>query len=165
MKNANKLRAVLLMLAASTFAMPSAGANAADHLASTAAEVALDKVLKIADADGRILDNLFHRYPDWPVPPAKRVEYKRLLTGRFLGALNKTQRALVQSDCGGVYRKGDVCGFDWNPITCAQDVFTSFTYHSLRDDGNRAVIAAHGNTYTMVRENAAWKLDDAACGK
>lgn len=139
-------------------------ADPAEHPASTSAELALDRVLKTADADHEILDNLFHRYPDAPVPAGKRVNYAHLLTPAFLSSLKHQERALVQHDCGGTYRDGEICGMDYNPITCAQDVLSSFTYNTLHESGSSATIAAQGQTYHMVRVNGAWKLDGVECG-
>ena len=141
-------------------AQPAVSADMAFHPASTDAELALDRVLKTADGDRRIPDNLFHRAP---VPAALRVVYARLLTPAFLASLRQQERALVQKDCGGVYRSGEICGFDYNPITCAQDVASSFAYETLRDTGKTAIIGWQGNTYMLMHERGAWKLARVSC--
>lgn len=147
-----------------------ATAGGAFHAPTTDAERALDYALRISDADGRILDNLFDRYPDSPVPRGKRVDYGRLLAPDFLASLKREEQALVQKECGGVYQKGEECGMDANPITCIQDVLSSFPnaflYSTIRSGAGRVTIAIPaGNHYAMVLTTAGWRLGGVTCNQ
>ncbi len=160
-----KTRLALLFLCTAALVLSAASTAAiAAHPPRSEAEIALSKILKAADADDEILDNLFHRYPASPVPAAKRVDYGRFLTRAFFAALKEQQKKLVQSDCGGVYREGDICGMDYNPLTCAQDTVGAVSLSTVTSTAGRAVIAdARTDRYTMAHEQDGWKLDGVDC--
>jgi hypothetical protein len=131
------------------------------HKASTDAEKALEHVLKIADNDDEVLDNLFHRYP---VKPKLRVDYTGLLTPTYMAALKEEQRKVVQSDCGGKYLDGEVCGMDYNPLTCAQDTAAPFRLATVRTRKDKTdIVDSHADKYTMAHAGSGWKLDGVTC--
>jgi hypothetical protein len=72
---------------------------------------------------------------------AKKVSgYSRLFTKGFLRVMAKKQSDAVKEECGGKYDDG-ICGFDYNPITCAQDYSDSgYLYRTVEDDGRKAKI-------------------------
>jgi hypothetical protein len=135
-----------------------AQASPAPH---TPAEMALDKVLKTADRDEEVLDNLLHRYP---VAAAKRIDYRQWLTPKLIASLQAEEKKLVAQDCGGKYREGDICGIDYNPLTCAQDTVRPLSYKTVQQSADTAVIAVTGATYRMAHTSAGWQLDGVKCG-
>ncbi|MGD0191509.1 MAG: hypothetical protein ABSD74_12280 [Rhizomicrobium sp.] len=139
-------------------------ADSSFHKARSISEIALDRILKIADADDRILDNLFHRYPDDPVTRSQRVDYSRFLTTELIQLFSREQRKLVQEDCGGVYLKGELCGMDYNPVTCTNGELGAPSYSTKRQTNNSALIMADtGNEYTLAQERGVWKLTGVKC--
>jgi hypothetical protein len=138
------------------------------HPPATAAEKALDQILKRAGKDDDELDNLlggrgnksFHR----------TVDYTAMLTKPLMAAIAAKEQALVQSECGGQYREGDICGLDYSPITCAQDSNDSHLYRTETSAENYAEVSYDASkdgkaavTYRLVRETAGWKIDGIRC--
>lgn len=145
--------------------LSSASALTGFHPAKTPIEIALDKILHVADADTNQLANLLHR-------PGHdgRVDYRQLLTPKLIAAISKTERDLVRKDCGGKYKEGELCGLDYSPITCAQDSSPSYLFHSVLEFESKAVIEyawPDGNetaaTYTLVKDSNGWKIDGITC--
>jgi len=153
--------AAAAVLAFAGTATPIQAASPAAHAPQTAAVKALDKVLDVADRDDEVLDDLLHRYP---VPPAKRIDYAKWLTADLLASLRAEEKKLVDKDCGGKYREGDICGMDFNPLTCAQDTVQPMKFRTLSQNADVAVIARDDASYRMVRTASGWKLDGVKCG-
>lgn len=161
MNSAGKLAVVVGAVAIVALAGPaSAGARAGFHPPKSPAEVALDKVVKLADRDDDLLDNLLHRYP---VAKAKQVDYRPMLTAQLIAAMQAEERRLVKQDCGGKYLEGELCGMDYSPITCAQDTVAPYTYKTLAQTDRAATIAGPGATYRMVQIGGGWQLDGVKC--
>jgi hypothetical protein len=165
MQTKPRLAVPALAIVAGCALLSPASALTGFHPAQTPMEIALDKLLHAADADGNQLANLVHR------PGADgRVDYRQMLTPKLIAAITKAERDLVQKDCGGKYKKGELCGLDYSPITCAQDTSPSYLYHSVLEFESKAVIEyAWPNenetaaTYTLVKDKSGWKLDGITC--
>ena len=150
--------AVLIALAVPA----AAAAPAGFHPPKSPAEVALDKVLKAADADEFQLDNLLHRYP---VVPKKRVDYRTMLSAPLIAAMQAEEKKLVAHDCGGKYLEGEVCGMDSSPITCAQDVVAPYRYKTVTQHAKDATIAGPNATYRMTQIHGGWQVDGIKCNE
>jgi hypothetical protein len=142
-------------------AAPSAAATAGYQPPKSAAEIALDRILKAADADEFQLDNLLHRYP---VVPKKRVDYRGLLTVPLIDAMQAEEKKLVAKDCGGKYLEGEICGMDYSPITCAQHGVT-YAYKTVARHAHDAVVAGPAATYRMIQVGSGWQLDGVKCNE
>jgi len=164
MKNSTgKLLSLLGAAALVSLAMQAAAAPPPGfHPPKSAAETALDHVLKAADSDEFQLDNLLHRYP---VVPKKRVDYRTMLTAPLIAAMQVEEKKLVAHDCGGKYLEGEVCGMDSSPITCAQDVVRPYTYKTLDQKGNTTTIAGPNATYRMIQVGSGWQVDGIKCNE
>jgi hypothetical protein len=122
----------------------------------------------------------FDQNPDLLEPILGRSEQKTAETEHFARhfspalrkALHAAESDLVQQYCGGVYRDGELCGLDYTPLTCAQDVFGSAnavltsetngqnqTIISYRTSGDDTVIAR----YRMQQMHGAWIIDGIDC--
>jgi hypothetical protein len=170
-------RAAHLFLAlVSAASLPSAGKAAAAppapegwHAPASATERALDAILKRVDSDDNALENLlggrdkakFHR----------TVDYAPMLTQPLLTAIARTEAALVKKDCGGRYRRGEICGLDYVPVTCAQDSNDSYLYR-IEQEGPLAARIAYAwpgdqhtpvATYQLLRRGDRWMIDGIAC--
>lgn len=139
------------------------------HPARTAPEIALNRILRRADADHVLLDNLFKRYG--PVPRARRVDYSAFLTPELLAALASTEAKMVKENCGGQYRDGEICGLDYSPITCAQDYAKPYSYRTESSGPGRAAIAYRwphrhdiAARYDLKIDAGVWKIDNISCG-
>jgi len=118
------------------------------------------KILKLADRDDDLRDNLLHRYP---VAKAKQVDYRPMLTAQLLAAMQAEEKRLVKQDCGGKYLEGELCGMDYSPITCAQDTVAPYTYKTLAQTDRATTIAGPGATYRMIQVGSGWQLDGVKC--
>lgn len=159
-------RSILLLTAGLSYAWPAAAETI--HPPASTAERALDGILKHADYDSNQLDNLFGGRGQKNYRPT--ADYSKILTPPLLTAITAKQKALVQKDCGGQYRKGDICGMDSSPITCAQDTSDSYLYRTLSGGEDRAEIAYYWPgtdkpvaTYRLIRETETWKIDGIRC--
>lgn len=163
----HRLRSNNLVLAAAICAAaPSlAWAIGAFHPAQTPSELALDKILHLADADQDQLANLLHR-------PGRdgKVDYTRIMTPALIAALVNEEKKMVQKDCGGKYREGELCGFDYSPITCAQDLAPFYLYHTVLDLNDRVIIeyewpkqTSRAAVYTLVKRGNGWLIDGITC--
>lgn len=163
MKSTNLILAIFAVLICGV--LPVASAESHFVPPGTVPETALDRVLHRADSDGEQLANLLHR-PGADV----RIDYTQMLTPALIAAITNAEKQLVQKDCGGKYLKGEVCGLDYSPITCAQDTAPSYIYHTVLELGDRAVIEyawPNGRipiaTYTIVKDKDGWKIDGVTC--
>jgi hypothetical protein len=138
------------------------------HPPATAAEQALDGILKYADSDDAQLDNLLggRGQPNFH----STVDYTKVLTAPLLASITVKQKAAVQADCGGQYRKDELCGLDFLPIECAQDVSASYLYRTVSSGEDRAVITSYWPgvkksvaTYRLIRQAETWKIDGIRC--
>jgi hypothetical protein len=135
------------------------------HPPQTEQEQALDKMLHATETDGDALAQLLGR------PGAKgHLDYARILTPKVIASIRKAERALVRQDCGGKYRKDEVCGIDFDPITCAQDSSPAYLYHTILDLGPKVVIeykspdqTASAAVYTLVKAPDGWRIDGITC--
>lgn len=138
----------------------SAGARTGFHPPKSSSEVALDKVVRLADRDDDLLDNLLHRYP---VAKAKQIDYRPMLTAPLIAAMQAEERRLVKQDCGGKYLEGEICGIDYSPITCAQDTVAPYTYKTVAQHDRDVTIVGPDATYRMIQTASGWQLDGVKC--
>jgi len=138
------------------------------HPPRSYAERALDGILKHADYDTNQLDNLFGGRGQKNFHAT--ADYSKVLTAPLLAAITAKQKAMLKADCGGEYRKGDICGMDSSPITCAQDVSDSYLYRTQSSSDDRAEIAYYWPgtrepvaTYRLIRQAETWKIDAIRC--
>jgi hypothetical protein len=138
------------------------------HPPETTAERTLDGILKHADYDDQQLDNLFDGRGQRAFHAT--VDYSKVLTTPVLAAISAKEKTLVQAGCGGHYQKGEICGLDFSPITCAQDLSDTYFYRTETSGDDRAEIAYYWPgmtksiaTYRLVRQAGTWKIDGIRC--
>jgi hypothetical protein len=158
------MKALLACGAIGLFAGP---ALAAPHPPASEPERALNATLRVADKDEKEFDNLSLA----PRKPTFRptVDYRRMLSAPLLAAFVSQQRRVLKADCGGKYLEGELCGMDYDPITCAQDSPDHYLFETLRADPTSAVVKMswpHENqitTYRLVRRQGRWLIDGIHC--
>jgi hypothetical protein len=160
--------------AALAAALPARGAETTApspfHPPATEAEQALAAILHRADTDAAILDNIlgargtrhFHRSVDYTVD----------LTPALLRAIREAEHRLVAKECGGHYRAGDICGLDYNPVTCAQDSDPPYLYRTDAAQADQATISYRWRNdndqktaaiYRLIHEGGHWRIDAITC--
>jgi hypothetical protein len=93
-----------------------------------------------------------------------------LLTGDLIASIRTKEREIVQKDCKGKYVEGDICGLDYSPITCAQDMNSKYEYRTLENTGDAVKIEYRWPpggkpvaTYTLRKNGTDWKIDGISC--
>lgn len=99
---------------------------------------------------------------------ADESRYALKITPDLLKAIAAAERAEVGANCGGTYRDGEICGLDFHPITCAQDIpEADRLYRVVSALPERQVISTTWGevvaSYRMVLDGNMWKLDGIAC--
>jgi len=161
-----KSRSALVVAVGLALAWPAAAENI--HPPMTTAERTLDGILKHSDHDADELDNLFGGRGQRNFHPS--VDYSKVLTAPLIAAITAKEKALVQAGCGGHYQKGEVCGMDFSPITCAQDMSDSYLYRTEASGGDRTEISYYWPgtkqpvaAYRLIRQAETWKIDGIRC--
>ncbi len=107
----------------------------------------------------------------------KKLEkrYAHLFSKKLLNLWRKREKELVQENCGGQYIQGDQCGFDYSPLTCAQDAPNAYFYRTLSQNNSMVIIQSAWSfndpdetftpyaTYQLIKQGKRWILDDVAC--
>jgi len=166
--------ALLVVGAASSLAGPPVGGDpakpAADrlHPATTEAEKALDKLLRLSEKRFGLVAAVLGR----PGGGKHDVALAReLTTARLRQDLAGQERKAVRDNCKGRYVPGEICGLDYNPLTCSQDESDApYSFRTTAATADRADIvyswpgaASPSARFVMVREAGAWKLDVVEC--
>lgn len=150
------------------WAAPGASEPGGFHRAATPAETALDRVLRLSEKDPNLVEFLLAT-PQYKAKADKG--YAQYFTARLRADLAAMERASVAENCQGKYIDGELCGLDYNPLTCAQDLSDkAYLYRTSSSDDVRAVIdykwpgtADPLASFDMIREAGAWKLDAVRC--
>ena len=130
--------AALLILCFLSISGTSARTQAAFHAPQSEPERALEKILRRADRDTQLLDNLLQGRGAKNLRPTFR--YESLLTPGLIEAIRVQEKALVTKDCKGRYRDGEICGLDYSPITCGQDSPKRYEFRTLQAEPNMTKI-------------------------
>jgi hypothetical protein len=137
------------------------------HRATTEAERALDQIIRLSDQD----DGLFLFVTRRPERDERRDrKYASLLTAKLKRTILAEERRMVKQDCGGVYT-GEICGFNSDPITCAQDYSEDgYIYRTEQATNDMAIVFLRWPhlpddvaNYRMIRSGNRWILDGVAC--
>jgi hypothetical protein len=142
--------------------------SSAWHAPLTTPELALDRILKMADSDPDQLDNLLGGRGRADFHPT--VDYTAVLTPPLLAAIRRSEDQLVRKSCGGYYT-GEVCGLDFSPVTCAQDMNDAYLYRTEFKRGHVAeisyawslAVASPAATYMLLEAGGNWRIDGIKC--
>ena len=138
------------------------------HPAATKAEKALDKLLRLSEKRVGLVAAVLGRSGGGK---GDAVLARELTTARLRQDLAELERKAVRDNCKGRYIPGELCGLDYNPLTCAQDESDApYSYRTTTAIPDRADIvyswpgaANPSASFIMVREGEAWKLDAVRC--
>jgi hypothetical protein len=154
---------------------PASAAGPAFHPPQTPAEQTLAKILKLDADKPQIVDPTVagrSRKPRTTPPPG--ASYLAYLTAPAATAILVSEASQVKTNCGGVYKSGEECGMDSDPVICAQDFPDRYLVRTLQSGPGLAVIEAawppDGNqpisssgVYRLKQVGAVWKIDSIAC--
>ena len=138
------------------------------HPATTESEKRLDRIVRQSEKDQNLVEFVL-RTPAYK--PKADKGYAGLFTKRLLDAMAARERAAVAENCKGKYIPGELCGLDYNPLTCAQDEPDGpylYTTQSAEPEKATIVLFRPGEKkpavrYEMTREAGQWKLDAVRC--
>lgn len=138
------------------------------HAPQGDAEQALDAILK-NDAIAAISSKTAYTDPMPDSHPAV-LTFNAVMTQGLFDAIQQEERRLIDLNCDGNALGDEICGFDYNPITCTQDNEPHYTYRTLAMDGNITRIEYRWPKlgtivaeYRMQRESGVWKIDGVKC--
>lgn len=145
-----------------------AAASALVHPPQTAQEKVLAAILRRAGNDENIFEFLLNR--PW-YDASKNSGYDILFSQSLLHKLSQEEATLVKENCGGIYKEGEICGMDYDPITCSQDPPERYAYKTLSQAPNKAVILVTSvvssytpiGDYTLIKHGQYWELDAVNC--
>lgn len=137
------------------------------HRPQTAAEKTLAKLLRLSETDQNLVEFVLHT-PFYK--PQADKGYGRYFTKRLLTGMAAMERETVRANCRGKYLEGELCGTEYNPLTCAQDEMAGYLFRTLSQDDGQAVIDYRWPTekrsmgrYELLRKAGQWKLDRVTC--
>ena len=139
------------------------------HIPTTPPERALDAALQQND---RALDPVsdLSRFRRRALNRSSATDLASRLSPGLLEAFDGAEKALVVRDCGGRYRDGELCGLDYDPLTCAQDYTPGYLYRTELTTAGQAVISYRWPelpkpvaTYRMIRQADRWLVDGVQC--
>ncbi|KHK04068.1 hypothetical protein [Desulfovibrio sp. TomC] len=138
------------------------------HRAATEAEKTLDRVLRLSEKDPDLVAFLLAT-PQYKARAGK--DYGRYVTPRLRTDLAALERATVAENCQGKYLDGELCGLDYNPLTCAQDLADgAYLYQTASSGDGRAEISYKWpgekdslGRFTLVQDGGVWKIDAVTC--
>ncbi|HEX4199813.1 MAG TPA: hypothetical protein VHZ26_20435 [Caulobacteraceae bacterium] len=167
--------ACIAALVAASAAGPASAAKPAFHPARTPAEQTLARILKLdGDKPGAVDPTVAAtgRRPRTTPPPG--AAYLAYLTPPLAAAILGAEARQVKANCGGVYKSGEECGMDADPIICAQDTPDSYLFRTVQTGPGLAVVEAawppdkgaqptNSGAYRLKLTGAAWKIDAISC--
>jgi hypothetical protein len=153
------------------------------HAPQTEAEKALENILALEGNE----NNLFKALPEDAVTKRpKNLFATQPFTDKFLDSVREKDRKLKQGSCA--WGTGEACGFDANPVLCAQGISDSgYDFFTIKENKNKITITSkwHKATvqdhddhdpaddelppdekpvYQLVKDGDRWKLDGVSCG-
>lgn len=179
MPTSNRARARAVIWAAGIILTArTAAAAPAFHAPQSDAERALGRMLKADEKPPGHLDptggSPGHRPRTTPPPGAP---YLKSLTPPLATAILAAEAKAVKANCGGVYKTGELCGMDADPIVCAQDFPNHYLFRTTQSGPTRVVIDAAwppdhagaqpstSGSYRLTFSGGAWKIDGISCAE
>jgi len=173
---ASLLSVCLLFASGASFAVAGQDAPSKDatnegfHYPSTSAEQFLDLIITLASSTrGHLADYVMNvPWRDIRYDP----HYARLVTPGLREAISREEARQVKENCDGKYADdGDICGLDYDPITCAQDLSEEgYLFRTEKSGRDKAVLSLRWpgipqivGTYRLIRTGGVWKLDGIRC--
>ncbi len=139
------------------------------HPPTSVVETSLDRILRATERDDATLTQLIEGRGG-----VRAGRYRRWATPGLIAAIRAADQRLVDSDCGGKRTADQICGIDWNPLTCAQDSDPTYLYKTIEVGEQLAVVdyvwsegdPAAGEPATRFRLRRAggeWLVDGVRC--
>ncbi|MBF0356483.1 MAG: DUF3828 domain-containing protein [Alphaproteobacteria bacterium] len=148
--------------------LSSSVASANFHPATTPAENTLHSIILMAEQEDGLFE--FAIKAPWRDRKLDR-RFSRFFSSSLQDSWAETEKKEVQKNCEGVYRNGEICGLDINPVTCSQDINNGqYEYKTEKAMSDFALISYKWPqfpeilaTYKMIREGNRWRLDGVSC--
>ncbi len=162
--------------AAITLTAGAAAAAPAFHRAQSAEEQALNQILKADESPAGHVDptgGAVGRRPRTTPPPG--AAYLKYLTTPLATAILVAEAKQVKANCGGVYKSGEECGMDSDPVVCAQDFPDYYLFRTTQSEPSGVVIEAAwppdpagaapsvSGDYRLTLSGGVWKIDGISC--
>ena len=146
---------------------PVTGSGSKYHAPQTAAEQALDHVIRADVSAGNVFTMLNAQRPGYSAGAA--AQYAGLFTPQLVTAVTDADWERAQSGCGGDYTKG-ICGLNYDPLLCALNHPDIFQYRTISATAQQVFIAyawdkntADTAIYKLINKNGIWQIDGIDC--
>lgn len=138
------------------------------HWPKTSAELALDGLLLLAEAD---VDLGWYATGRNTRDAKKDGRFARYFSKKLVTEWRKAEIAELKRNCGGRYVEGDMCGLETHPITCSQSDYPDGYYYRTEQAGQGWAVISYRwppnssplATYRMVKSGHRWIMDGVAC--
>ena len=136
------------------------------HKPTTAQEKRLHEILQLASCNYDLIAFLLK------LPKYKPIDYSNYLTNKLALAIETYEKNLVQKTCNGKYLDDQICGINYNPITCSQESFEFEVYNTIKTNNHETTIEYSYlldnkiypiATYRLVNKLNIWLLDGIKC--
>lgn len=165
---------VIGVLLAASLALPAAAASPA-HPAETPAEKWLNTLIN--DDFGPIqINTSFSEKLKFtaitpPKSPLRGLGFSDILTKPLFDAIKAKEVETVKDACKGAYIDGELCGMEYSPFLCGQDVASDpLLFHSVAASEDSALIDYWSDVdqvvvgrYRLVKDKDRWKIDGIHC--
>lgn len=124
----------------------------------------LNTILKISWSEGEFIRFLLHKEGH----SNKNNKYNDLFSQKLLNTLARDEKQTVRENCGDEYHPEEVCGLDFNPLTCSNAPYLVTNINALKQGDVFAIYEYVSNgkikaTYRMHNKNGRWLLDGIEC--
>lgn len=137
------------------------------HEAETEAEIRLNHILTLSNNDS----NIFTCIIGHPDCDKSKDTYHELFTQDLRTAISNAEKSRVLKYCDGVYKIGEICGFDYCPIICGQDHPEKLLFRTVEQNEKMAIIEYAGFSsenseakYKLIKQGSTWIIDGILCG-
>ncbi len=154
------------------FIMPGLACAETPRPTPTAAEQRLDQILAADREESGQHASLFFFMVGRPqADPALSAYYHSFFTEALLDAWHRAEARSVKQQCNGRYLSGEICGLDYDPLSCSQEMPDSYVYRTQMQTATSAMIEAGASqaaspaaTYHLIKSGPLWKIDGVDCG-
>lgn len=138
------------------------------HPAKHSAEKWLAWLLKRAERD----DSMIFYVVGAPFRDRRKdANYRGLFSTGLEADWAAAEAGEVRKNCGGQYMNGEICGLDFDPLVCGQDVSEKGYLFRIDDMAeNSAIITMRWPwieqpvaTYRLLKQGKRWRLDGVTC--
>jgi hypothetical protein len=140
------------------------------HAARTTQEKTLAHILQQSEKQEGLMNGMLERVK---LNEKQIVMVRKFFTPNMVNAWQQENKRIAEQDCGGAFLEENSCGFDYDPLLCAQDDNDGkFIYRTEYQSSKQTLISMQWDgqpitepvaRYRLIKSAGQWKLDGVAC--